>query len=90
MWDFVIYSWQKKLGTMIWLCDEKTEDNGMTEVITSANWFFSIYNNGDHDGYVHIIIENKIISSYPMVSILFFSILGSIWILRKKVLIKYH
>ncbi len=92
LWEFDTYNnsflttLTISLDSLEFICIEKEGGSYTIEIDETNFYLFGIYNVDDIDGYVHYIIENKksSISGYPIILVVFFSILGLIVYKRKK------
>ena len=94
-WDFTTYNSSFEASLVLWLdmythvadlCVQQIEHKGEYTFTQTGFYRITVVNFGANDGYIHIIIENKetSISGYPIILIIFFSILGLIVYKRKK------
>ena len=78
------------LNSLEFICIEKEEGSYTINIDETYEYLLGVWNRDDIDGYVHYIIENKesSISSYPIIIVVFFSIIGLIVYKRKKLIFR--
>lgn len=94
IWEFETYNnsflttLTISLNSLEFICIEKKEGIYTIDIDETNKYNLGVWNRDTINGYVHYIIENRELSipDYPIILIVFFSIIGLIFYQRKKLI----